>query len=170
MKRYDEIAKMVRSDREFNHQVEFLFKDHMMKKMYGDKNEMPHITPVQVLSDIHSSLGNEYVPYNEFMHEPTQALSTKYMVTNTNTNGKHSITPDKYISADSISSKPDVIEVYQKKVQTLSEMEQEFLTQTNIAAQQYSSAGTSRTRIIFYIHEINAVSYTHLTLPTNREV
>ena len=106
---------------------------------------MPHITPVQVLSDIHSSLGNEYVPYNEFMHEPTQALSTKHVDTNINTNGKHSITPDKYISADSISSKPDVIEVYQKKVQTLSEMEQEFLTQTNIAAQQYSSAGTSRT-------------------------
>ena len=106
---------------------------------------MPHITPVQVLSDIHSSLGNEYVPYNEFMHEPTQALSTKHVDTNINTNGKHSITPDKYISADSISSKPDVIEVYQKKVQTLSEMEQEYLTQTNIAAQQYSSAGTSRT-------------------------
>jgi hypothetical protein len=80
------------------------------------------------------------------MIESTQAFGTKYMISNTNTNDKHAITPDKYISADSISSKPDVIEVFQKqeKVQTLSEMEQQYLTQTNIA-QQYGYAGSSRT-------------------------
>ena len=145
MKRYDDIAKLVKSDRTFNHQVESKFKNLMFTNTY--KNEMPHIAqPVQVLSDIHSSLGNEYVPYNEFMIESTQAFGTKHMISNTNTNDKHSITPDKYISADSISSKPDVIEVFQKqeKVQTLSEMEQQYLTQTNIA-QQYGYAGSSRT-------------------------
>ena len=114
MKRYNDIANLVKSDRTFNHQVESLFKDLMFTKIYGDNSEISHIGPVQVLSDIHSSLGNEYVPYNEFMIESIQAFGTKYMISNTNTNDKHAITPDKYISADSISSKPDVIEVFQK--------------------------------------------------------
>ena len=34
--------------------------------MYGDQTNAPKIVPVKVLSDIHSKLGETYVPYNEF--------------------------------------------------------------------------------------------------------
>ena len=77
MKQYDEIAKVVKSDRELNQQVEDQFKDFMMRKMYGDQTNAPKITPLKVLSVIHGGLGNEYVPYNEFMPQILTRIDTK---------------------------------------------------------------------------------------------
>ena len=67
MKRYYNIAQVVKSDRELNQQVEHQFKDFMMTKMYGDQTSVPKLVLVKVLTEMHSNLGNEYVPYNEFM-------------------------------------------------------------------------------------------------------
>ena len=128
MKRYDEIAKLVKSDRELNQQAELFFKDLMMEKNYGDKVNTPQITPVQVLSDIHQSLGDKYVPYNEFMFENTNDLKTnneKQVISPTKAGSDNMITPDKHMSADSISSKPEIINVYQTQGKSLAELEEE---------------------------------------------
>ena len=69
MKQYDKIDQVVKSDIELNQQVEDQFIDFMIRKMYGDQTNVPKFFPLQLLSDIHSSLGNEYVPYNEFTPE-----------------------------------------------------------------------------------------------------
>ena len=47
----------------------------MMRKVYKDWTNIPQIIPVQVMSDIHSYLGKEYVPYNNFMPEATKVLT-----------------------------------------------------------------------------------------------
>ena len=75
MKRYDEIAKVVKSDRKLNHPVEHQFKDFMMRKIYGHQTNVPQIIPIQVLSNRYSSLGNEYLPYNKF--ETLTRIDTK---------------------------------------------------------------------------------------------
>ena len=38
----------------------------MMRKMYKDQTNAPKIVPVEVLSDMHSKLGDNNVPYNKF--------------------------------------------------------------------------------------------------------
>ena len=140
MKRYDEIAGLVQSDREHNQQVEHQFKDHMMRKMYGDKPNVPKLVPDEILSDIHDKLGEKYVPYNEFSMSTTKQTDVKNIypdsiVSSTNTgtptkyvpkhnikhtitpkhNIKHTITPTKHGSPDCILSQPDVIQVHQQK-------------------------------------------------------
>ena len=45
--------------------------------MYGDQTNVPKIILFQVLLDIHSSLDNEYVPYNKFMPEALARIDTK---------------------------------------------------------------------------------------------
>ena len=158
MKRYDEIAEVVKSDREHNQQVEYQFKDFMMTKMYGDQTNAPIIVPVKVLSDIHSKLGETYVPYNEFsmlkilsknntMQTDVKniypdsiasntdkcvikhtATPTKHKQDTDKSNIKHTITPTKHGLPDSILSQPDVI---QQKVKTLAEMEREIYLKQN---------------------------------------
>ena len=39
MKRYDEIASLVKSDRNMNKKVTIKYKDFMYQKMYGDKEK-----------------------------------------------------------------------------------------------------------------------------------
>ena len=46
MKLNDKIAEVIKSDREHNQQVEYQFKDFMMRKMYGDQNNAPKIVLV----------------------------------------------------------------------------------------------------------------------------
>ena len=153
MKRYDKIAKVAKSNREHNQQVEYQFKDFMMRKMYGDQTNAPKLVAVKVFSDIHSKLGKEYVPYNEYMLKILPKVNTKQRdkniysdskVSNTdkcvikhtatptkyvpNTNKsyiKHIMTPTKHGLADPILSKPYVIQVHHQKVNTLAEMEGE---------------------------------------------
>ena len=109
---------------------------------------------IKVLSDIHNSLGKEYVPYIKFISRALTKVNTKltdvknihldYKVSNTencdikhtstptkyvpnndNSNVKHTITPTKHGLPDPILSKRDVIYVHQQKVKTLAEMERE---------------------------------------------
>ena len=63
----------------------------MVRKRYGDQTNAPKLVPLEVLSDLHSSLGTEYVLYNEFMPEAITRINTKQ----TNTN--HTITPAKNV-------------------------------------------------------------------------
>ena len=116
----------------------------MMRKMYGDQTNAPKFVPVKVLSDLHSKLGYEYVPYNEFNISKTQRkVNIKHtdikkiypdcMVSNTDkcaiehrstpskhipntdtSNIKHTNTPTKYGLPDPILSQSDIIHVHQQ--------------------------------------------------------
>ena len=156
MKRYDEIAGLVQSDREHNKQVEKQFKDYMMSKMYGDKPNVPKLVPDEILSDIHDKLGKKYVPYNEFSMSTTKQTDVKNIypdniVSSTNTgtptkylpknnikhtitpkhNIKHTITPTKHGSPDCILSQPNVIQVHQQKRRRKTVPEQEKILKQN---------------------------------------
>ena len=80
MKRYDEIAGLVKSDREHNQQVEHQFKDYMMSKMYGDKTNAPKLVPDEILSDVHDKLDEKYVPYNEFSMSTRKETDVKIYI------------------------------------------------------------------------------------------
>lgn len=150
MKRYDEIAKIVKSDREHNEHVERQFKDYMMGKIYGDNTKAPKLVPVKEFSDIHDKLGKKYVPYNEFgmsktltkvntkqtdvknrypdcVVSSTNNCEIKHTLTPTKHKKKHTITPTKHELPDPILSQPEVIQVHQQQVKTLAEMEQEII-------------------------------------------
>ena len=58
MKRYDEIAGLVKTDRNMNKNVEIEYKDFVYQKMYGDEEEKPNTVPDVILSDVHKYLGN----------------------------------------------------------------------------------------------------------------
>ena len=77
MKWYDEIAEVVKSDRDHNQQLEYQFKDFMMRKMYREKTNAPKLVLVEVLSDIHSKLVKEFVQYNEFSMSKTLTIQSK---------------------------------------------------------------------------------------------
>ena len=66
--------------------------------MYGDQTNFPKIIPVQVLSDIYSSLGNKYIPYNKFMPEALTRIDTQQ-------------TDDKNIYPDSVVSNTDKCDI-----------------------------------------------------------
>ena len=67
MKRYNEIANLVKYDRKMNKQVENELKDLMYQKTFGDKDESPEVIPLESCSDVYEKLGNAYVPPNDFM-------------------------------------------------------------------------------------------------------
>ena len=77
LKRRDKIAKLVKSDSQLNQRVEYQFKDFMIRKMNGDQTNASKLVPVKALSDIHSKLGKEYVPYNKFMLKTLKKVNTK---------------------------------------------------------------------------------------------
>ena len=66
MKRYDDIAGLVKSDQDMNKKVEIEYKDFMYQKMYGDKEEKQNATPDLISSDVHVKVGKTHVPYNDF--------------------------------------------------------------------------------------------------------
>ena len=67
MKRYDEIANLVKSDRNINKKVEIQYKDFMYQKMYVDKEKNQQTaTPDVILRDVLEKLGETYVPCNNF--------------------------------------------------------------------------------------------------------
>ena len=45
--------------------------------MYGNWSNVPQIIQVQVLSDMQSSLGNKFVPYNNLMPEALTKINEK---------------------------------------------------------------------------------------------
>ena len=66
------------------------------------------------------------MPCNEFMFENTNDLKTnnaKLVISPTKAGSNDMITPDKHMSADSISSKPEIINVYQTQGKSLVELE-----------------------------------------------
>ena len=63
MKRYNEIAGLVKSDRNIHKKVQIECKDFMYQKIYDDKEEKQNTVPLVILSDVHETLGNTYVPY-----------------------------------------------------------------------------------------------------------
>ena len=103
------------------------------------------------LSDIHSSLGNEYVPYNKFIPQaltridtkltndkntyPDSIVSytdtwastpTKYVPNTEKYDIEHIIMPTQHGLPDPILSQSDIIKVHQQKVNTLAELEREI--------------------------------------------
>ena len=131
-----------------------------MKKMYGDQTNMPNLVSVKVLLDVYSSLGNEYVPYKEFISKILPKVDIKqtdikniypnYVLYNTDkcdiehtstptkhaTNideydFKHTTTPIKHGLLDPILSQSDIIQVHQQKVKILAEMEREVCREQN---------------------------------------
>ena len=66
MKRYDEIASLIKSDHIMNKHVKIEYKDFMYQKTYGNKEEKGDTVPDVILSDVHENLGSTYVPYNDF--------------------------------------------------------------------------------------------------------
>ena len=106
MKRYDEIANLVKNDRKMNNQVEIEFKDLMYQNTYGDKDETPEVIPIEIPSDIHEKLGNAYVPYNDFMmtNESPYATNEKEFSISGSNDNRNQITPDKYILTYPITS------------------------------------------------------------------
>ena len=103
MKRYDEIANLVKSDRNMNKKVEIEYKDFMFQKMYGDKEEKQQTAaPDVILSDVHEKLGETYVPYNDF-GSPYITNEKEFTSTSTNNERMH-ITPEKNIVSDTILS------------------------------------------------------------------
>ena len=66
MKRYDEIASLVKSDKNMNKEVEIEYKDFMYQNMYGDEEQKQNAVPLVILSDVHEKLGNTFVVYNGF--------------------------------------------------------------------------------------------------------
>ena len=122
--------------------------------MYGDKPYAPNLVLVKVLSDIHSSLGNMYDAYNEFMSKTLPKVNTKQkdvnniypdcIISNTDKyDVKHTSTPTKHVSnadksnikytktsikhllPDHILLQLDFIQAHQQKVKILAEMERE---------------------------------------------
>ena len=103
MKRYDEIASIVKSDRNMNKNVEIEYKNFMYQKMYGDKEEKQKTVPdVISSSDIQDKLGEEYVPYNDF-ESPYITNEEEFTSTSANNKRMH-ITPEKEIESDTILS------------------------------------------------------------------
>ena len=102
MKRYDEIASNVKSDRNMNKNIEIEYKNYMYQKMYGDKEEKQKPVPDVILSDIQDKLGENYVPYNDF-ESPYITNEEEFTSTSANNKGMH-ITPEKEIVSDTIVS------------------------------------------------------------------
>ena len=93
MKRYDEIASVVKKDRNLNQKIENDYKDFMYEKMYGNKEEKQNAVPDVILSDIQDKLGEEYEPYNDF-ESPYITNEEEFTSTSANNKGMH-ITPEK---------------------------------------------------------------------------
>lgn len=102
MKRYDEIASIVKKDRNMNKKIENDYKDFMYEKMYGAKEEKQNAVPDVILSDIQDKLGEEYEPYNDF-ESPYITNEEEFTSTSANNKGMH-ITPEKEIVSDTILS------------------------------------------------------------------
>ena len=102
MKRYDEIASLLQSDRIMNKKFEIEYKDFVYQKMQGYKEENQDIVPLVILSDVHERLGNTYVPYNDI---ESPYITNKKEITITSKNGeKMHITPEKEMISDTILS------------------------------------------------------------------
>ena len=93
MKRYDEIASVVKKDRNLNQKIENDYKDFMYEKMYGNKEEKQNAVPDVILSEIQDKLGEEYEPYNDF-ESPYITNEEEFTSTSANNKGMH-ITPEK---------------------------------------------------------------------------
>ena len=52
----------------------------MIRKMYWDQANTPKLFQIKVLLDIHSKLGKEYVPYNEFMSKTLTKVNIKQTI------------------------------------------------------------------------------------------
>ena len=84
-----------------NKEVEIKYKDFMYQKIYGDKEEKQTAVPDVILSDVHETLGNTYVPYNEFR---SPYITNEKEFTSSANNERMHITPEKEIISDTILS------------------------------------------------------------------